>query len=55
MISGIAGATGKDARGNILVPVELTASDKGLQIVPMARHRFAGSSGLRTTKTRGAR
>lgn len=55
MISGIAGATGKDARGNILVPIELTASDKGLQIVPMARHRFAGSSGLRTTKTRGAR
>jgi hypothetical protein len=56
MITGIAGATGKDARGNILVPVELTASDRGLQIVPMARHRFAGSSGLRTaTKTRGAR
>jgi hypothetical protein len=55
MISGIAGATGKDARGNILVPVELTASDKGIQIVPMARYRFAGSSGLRTTKTRGAR
>ncbi len=56
MISGIAGATGKDARGNVLVPVELTASDKGIQIVPMARHRFAGSSGLRTTtKTRGAR
>jgi hypothetical protein len=56
MISGIAGATGKDTRGNILVPVELTASDKGIEIVPMARHRFAGSSGLRTTsKTRGAR
>jgi hypothetical protein len=56
MVSGIAGATGKDARGNILVPVELTASEKGIEIVPMARHRFAGSSGLRTTtKTRGAR
>jgi hypothetical protein len=54
MISGIAGATGKDARGNILVPVEITASDAGLQIVPMARHRFAGSSGLRTApNTRG--
>jgi hypothetical protein len=54
MVSGIAGATGKDARGNILVPVELTASGKGLEIVPMARHRFAGSSGLRTApKTRG--
>jgi len=56
MITGIAGATGKDSRGNILVPVELTASEKGIQIVPMARHRFAGSSGLRTaTGTRGAR
>lgn len=55
MISGIAGATGKDTRGNILVPVELTASGKGIEIVPMARHRFAGSSGLRTAgKTRGA-
>jgi hypothetical protein len=55
MVSGIAGATGKDARGNILVPVELSASERGLQIVPMARWRFAGSSGLRTPgKTRGA-
>ncbi len=49
MASGIAGATGKDSRGNVLVPVEMTASERGLQIVPMARHRFAGSSGLRTT------
>jgi hypothetical protein len=56
MITGIAGATGKDARGNVLVPVELTASKKGIEIVPMARHRFAGSSGLRTAKkTRGER
>jgi hypothetical protein len=46
MVSGIAGATGKDNRGNVLVPAELTASEKGLQIVPMARHRFSGSSGL---------
>jgi hypothetical protein len=54
MISGIAGAIGKDARGNVLVPVELTASQQGIQIVPMARYRFAGSSGLgTTTKTRG--
>jgi hypothetical protein len=54
MISGIAGATGKDARGNVLVPVELSASPKGIQIVPMARYRFAGSSRLTsTTKTRG--
>lgn len=47
MVSGLAGATGKDARGNVLVPVEMAASDKGLQIVPMARYRFAGSSGLK--------
>jgi hypothetical protein len=49
MVSGLAGAIGKDARGNVLVPVEMAASDRGLQIVPMARHRFAGSSGLKTT------
>lgn len=42
----IAGAVGKDARGNILVPVELSASRKGLTVLPMARHHFAGSSGL---------
>jgi hypothetical protein len=48
MVSGIAGALGKDTRGNVLVPVELAASRRGLQIVPMARHRFAGSSGLRS-------
>lgn len=50
MISGIAGATGKDARGNILVPVEFSASEKGLEITPMARHRFVGSSGLLATR-----
>ena len=44
--SGIAAATGKDARGNLLVPVELVADARGVGIVPMARHRFAGSSGL---------
>jgi hypothetical protein len=49
MVSGIAGATGKDDRGNILIPVGLTASKRGLEIVPMARHRFAGSSGLSTS------
>lgn len=46
MVTDIAGAVGKDARGNVLVPVEVNASRKGLQIVPMARHRFTGSSGL---------
>lgn len=47
MVSGIAGALGKDARGNVLVPVELNAGKGALQIVPMARHRFAGASGLK--------
>ena len=49
LVSGIAGATGKDQRGNVLVPVEMTVSKRGLQIVPMARHRFAGASGLKPT------
>jgi hypothetical protein len=52
MVSGIAGAVGKDARGNILVPVELTASKGGIEIVPMARHRFSGSSGLKSPATK---
>jgi hypothetical protein len=47
LVSQVAGATGKDARGNVLVPVEFMADGKGLQIVPMARHRFSGSSGLK--------
>lgn len=47
MVSGIAAATGKDARGNLLVPVEVVAGARGVGIVPMARHRFAGSSGLK--------
>lgn len=51
LVTGIAGATGKDARGNVLVPVEMAASESGLQIVPMARHRFFGSSGLKATTT----
>jgi len=50
--SGIAAATGKDARGNLLVPVELVAGARGVGIVPMARHRFAGSSGLKPTIAR---
>jgi hypothetical protein len=48
LVSGLAGAVGKDARGNILVPVSLEASANGLTILPMARHRFSGSSGLVT-------
>jgi hypothetical protein len=45
-VSGLAGATGKDTRGNVLVPVDLGVAPRGLQITPMARHRFAGSSTL---------
>ncbi len=56
MISGIAGAAGKDASGDHLVPVELTASANGIQILPMARHRLSRLSKLKTiTKTRGIR
>jgi hypothetical protein len=47
MVTGIAGATGKDRRGNVQVPVELTANARGIEIVPMARHRFSGTSGLK--------
>jgi hypothetical protein len=50
LLTGIAGAVGKDAHGNVLVPVELMATTSALEIVPMARHRFAGSSGLTATK-----
>jgi len=47
MVSGIAGAVGKDTRGNVLVPAELIAANGAMRIVPMARHRFAGSTGLK--------
>lgn len=50
MIAGVAGAVGKDARGNVLVPAELIANADGLRVVPMARHRFSGSSGLAPTR-----
>jgi hypothetical protein len=49
MIAGVAGATGKDQRGNVLVPVELVVTARTIEIVPMGRHRFAGSSGLKPT------
>ncbi len=45
LVAGLAGATGKDARGNRLVPVEIEATRDALAIVPMARHRFSGSPG----------
>jgi hypothetical protein len=46
LVTGIAAAVGKDTRGNLLVPVELSVSARGIEILPMARHRFAGSSTL---------
>lgn len=49
LVTGIAAATGKDRRGNLLVPVELSVTARGVEIVPMARHRFAGSSSLEST------
>jgi len=48
LVSGMAAAVGKDQRGNLLVPVELSARRQGIEIVPMARFRFAGSSTLKT-------
>ncbi len=51
LVTGLAGATGKDTRGNRLVPVELEATRSGLAIVPMARHRFSGSTGI--SRSRG--
>lgn len=50
LATGLAGALGKDARGNLLVPAEIAASPRGLLVQPMARHHFAGSSGLLPTK-----
>ncbi|CAH0137422.1 hypothetical protein SRABI26_00388 [Arthrobacter sp. Bi26] len=49
LVAGVAGAVGKDNRGNILVPAEMTVNADGITVVPMARHRFAGSTGLTTT------
>lgn len=46
LLTGMAAATGKDTRGNYLVPVEMTANSDGLVVVPMGRHRFSGSTGL---------
>jgi hypothetical protein len=52
LVTGIAAATGKDSRGNLLVPVELSVSARGIQILPMARHRFAGSTSLKSPMVR---
>lgn len=47
LVTGMANATGKDERGNLLVPVEMVATARGIDVMPMARHRFSGSSGLK--------
>ena len=54
MVAGLAAAAGKDTRGNVLVPAEMVASANGLVLQPMARHRFAGGSGLKPTTKIGA-
>ena len=46
LVTGLAGSVGKDARGNVLVPAEFAVSRGVMEVVPMARHRFSGSSGL---------
>ncbi|QTN22042.1 hypothetical protein HZ992_18015 [Rhizobacter sp. AJA081-3] len=55
LVTGIAAATGKDQRGNLLVPVEIAVTGRGIEIVPMARHRFAGSSTLKSGTKLGSR
>jgi hypothetical protein len=46
LANGLAGATGRDAQGNRLVAAQLQATPDGLDIQPMARHRFAGTISL---------
>lgn len=43
LVAQLAGAQGKDGRGNVLVPAELSATREGLTILPMGRFRFYGS------------
>jgi hypothetical protein len=49
LTSQLAGASGKDTRGNVLIPAELTANADGLIIHPMGRFRFSGAAGLKGT------
>ncbi len=41
LANGLAGAAGRDAQGNRLVAAQLQATADGLNVLPMARHRFA--------------
>ena len=43
----LAGASGKDTRGNVLIPANLVANADGLLIQPMGRFRFSGSTGAK--------
>jgi hypothetical protein len=52
MVEGLAGALGQDAGGEPLVPAELSATKKGLAIVPMARHVLPGRSRIMTEELR---
>jgi hypothetical protein len=47
LVGGLAGAAGRDAQGNRLIAAQLQASADGLSILPMARHRFAGTVPVR--------
>jgi hypothetical protein len=49
-VTWIAAATGKDGRGNVLVPSEISVTARGLAGGTMGRHRFSGSSTLKVTK-----
>lgn len=55
LVTGVTAATGKDQRGNRLVPVEFLVTADGIEIVPMARFRFSGSSTLMTSTKSGVR
>jgi hypothetical protein len=52
LTSQVAGAIGKDSRGNVLVPADLMANADGLFVRPMGRFRFSGSGFSGTTKGR---
>jgi hypothetical protein len=49
LVTQVAGAVGKDTRGNVLVPADLSATPDGLAVLPMGRFRFSGASGLKAT------
>jgi hypothetical protein len=49
LVAQVAGAVGKDNRGNVLIPADLSASPDGLTVLPMGRFRFSGASGLKAT------